>query len=149
MRRTRYVLLPLAGFCGVLALTLVQAGSVYADPYGAQSALVALSGQGAGEAIVAPTASLGHGVFDARVTINIHQTSPNTTFSIIRAADPVPDGVCTGTFGQVAQLTTSPGGAGAVAFERTGALSNFDLRIEAVASDGTVLQSECMTITVK
>jgi hypothetical protein len=149
MRRHRYIHMPLAVSCGVLALTLAQAGSVHADPYGAHSALIAVSGQGAGEAIVAPTAALGHGNFDARVTVNIRQASPNTTFSIIRAADPVPDGTCTGTFGQVAALTTSPGGAGAVEFERTGPLLNFDLQIEAVGSDGTVLQSQCMTIIAK
>ena len=150
MRRHRNVHITFAVLCGVLALTLMQAGSVQADPYGAHSALIALSGQGSGEAIVAPTAALGHGNFDARVTINIHGASPNTTFAIIRAVDFVIDGACTGTFGQVASLTTSPGGGGAVEFERTGApLPGFDLQIDAVGSDGTVLQSDCMTILVK
>jgi hypothetical protein len=59
---------------------------------------------------VSPTAADGHGSFVARVTVNLHQTSPDTTFTVTRAADTVPDGICTSTaFGAVATLQTSAG----------------------------------------
>jgi hypothetical protein len=139
-----------------VVLLLAAAGAVSstsaasADPSGDQSDLTAVIGQGVGQVIVSPTAALGHGAFDARVTVNIHQTTPDTTFTVIRAADPTPDGVCTNTvFGAVATLQTSSGGAGAVEFERTGPLLNFDLLVRVVGEDGTVLQSDCMTITAK
>lgn len=139
-----------------VALFVAAAGVVngttlaHADPFGAQSQLIAVTGQGAGTIVVSPTAADGHGSFVARVTVNIHQSSPDTTFTVIRAADPVPDGICISTaFGVVATLHTSAGGAGAVAFERTGPLLQFDLLVRVVSDDGTVLQSNCMTITAK
>jgi hypothetical protein len=52
-------------------------------------------------------------------------------------------------FGAVATLHTSAGGAGAVEFERTGPLLQFDLLVQVVGNDGTVLQSNCMKITAK
>jgi hypothetical protein len=138
------------------ALIVAAAGVVggmtaaYGNPFGAQSDLTAVSGQGAGKIIVSPTAADGHGAFDARVTVNIRQTTPNTDFTVTRTADPIPDGICTGTiFGTVATLQTSAGGAGAVAFERTGPLLQFDLLVRVVGGDGTILQSDCMTITAK
>jgi hypothetical protein len=36
-----------------------------------------------------------------------------------------------------------------VEFERTGPLLNFDLFLRVIGSDGTVLESECMTIIGK
>jgi hypothetical protein len=139
-----------------VALLVAAAGVVngmtlaHADPFGAQSDLIAVTGQGAGTIAVSPTAADGHGSFVARVTVNIHQTTPDTTFTVTRAADPVPDGICTSTaFGAVATLQTSAGGAGAVEFERTGPLLQFDLLVRVVGDDGTVLQSNCMTITAK
>jgi len=140
----------------VVALFVVAGGALggmaaaSADPSGAQSDLVAVTGQGTGHVIVAPTAANGHGSFDARVIVNIQQTTPETTFTVTRAVDPVPDGVCTGTaFAPVAALQTSAGGAAAVEFERTGPLLDFDLLIQVVGGDGTVLQSNCMTIHAK
>jgi hypothetical protein len=139
-----------------VALLLAAAGAVsgtsiaHADPTGDKSDLTAVTGQGVGQVIVSPTTALGHGTFEARVTVNIHETTPDTTFTVTRAADPTPDGVCTNTvFGTVATLHTSSGGAGAVEFERTGPLLKFDLLVRVVGDDGTVLQSECMTITAK
>ena len=141
---------------GTVVLLLAAAGAVsgtsaaHADPTGDQSDLTAVTGQGAGKVVVSPTAALGHGVFDARVTVNLHGTTPDTTFTVTRAADPAADGVCTNTvFGTVATLHTSAGGAGAVEFERTGPLLEFNLQVRVVGDDGTQLQSNCMTITAK
>jgi hypothetical protein len=122
-----------------------------AERAGAQSSMSALSGQGVGVAVISPTSAL-QGTFDAHVAVAIHSAAPNTTFTISRAVDFVADGVCTGTvFVPVATLVTSSGGAGAVEFERIGGPppgTHFDLLIQAVG-DGTVLDSGCMTITVK
>jgi hypothetical protein len=93
----------------VVAVFVAAGGAVsgmavaHANHFGAQSDLVAVTGEGAGKVVVSPTAADGHGSFDARVMVNIRQTTPNTTFTVTRTTDPVPDGVCTGTaFGAVA-----------------------------------------------
>jgi hypothetical protein len=79
----------------------VSASTASADPAGAQSDLVAVTGQGSGLVIVSPTNHDG-GAFDARVTVNIHDAAPNTTFAVTRTADGLANGVCTGTvFAQV------------------------------------------------
>ena len=129
---------------------MVAAPAAQADPTGAMSPLTAVTGQGTGMVIVSPT-SAGMGSFVAQVKVNIHDAAPNTTFAITRAVA-APDSGCANPtpFIQVATLTTSAGGAGAVEFERrgTGPLS-FDLILQVNGSDGTVLQSECMTIIGK
>jgi hypothetical protein len=128
--------------------------TAYADPAGAQSELTAVAGQGVGLVIISPT-SAGQGTFDARVTVNIRDAAPNTTFAVTRGGgDATLDGVCAGTvFGQVATLDTSSGGAGAVEFERTNSSSpsgsRFEVMLRLIGADGTVLQSGCMIITVK
>jgi hypothetical protein len=137
-----------------VALAATSLGRAQADPAGAQSELTAVSGQGAGLVTIAPT-SAAQGTFDARVTVNVHNSAPNTTFAVTRGGgDGTIDGVCTGTvFGQVATLTTSSGGAGAVEFERTNpnspSGSQFEVMLRLLGGDGTILQSTCMIITVK
>ena len=131
---------------------MVAAPAAQADPTGDMSTLTAVTGRGTGMVIVSPT-SAGKGSFVAQVKVNIRDTAPNTAFTVTRAIDP-PDGVCTSTqFDPVATLTTSAGGAGAVEFERggrgTGPNQSFDLILQVNGSDGTVLQSECMTIIGK
>jgi len=131
--------------CAAMAIT----PAAHADPTGAQSELTAVTGQGLGKVIVSPTSS-NIANFVAQVKINIHGAAPNTTFTITRAVDAPADGVCTSaSFATVATLTTSAGGAGAVEFERTGPLLNFDLFIRALGNDGTVLESSCMIIIGK
>ena len=88
--------------------------------------------------------------FVAQVKVVINNATPNTTFTVERAAEGPADGVCTSTaFATVATLTTSPGGAGAVEFKRTGPGLNFDLFIRVTGSDSSVLQSGCMVIVGK
>ncbi len=123
---------------------------------GTQSELTAVAGHGTGRVIVSSTAA-GAGTFVAEITINIHDAAPNSTFSVQRAPDLVPDGTCTGTsylpFAGVT-LTTSAGGAGATHFHfERGApfvtAIQFDVMFQVLGNDGTVLQSECMTVTVQ
>ena len=109
-----------------------------------------MTGQGAGLVVISPTSSLGHGVFDARVTVNIHGAAPNMSWTLTRAGDAPADGVCHPVIvGTVAEFETSAGGAGAVEYERTRALSDFDLTVTVTGTDGTVLQSDCMSIHFK
>jgi len=128
---------------------MIAAPAAQADPTGDMSALTAVTGQGMGKVIVSPT-SAPDANFVAQVKVIINHAAPNTTFTVIRAAEAPADGVCTSTvFGPVATLTTSAGGAGAVEFERTGPLLNFDLFVRVIGDDGSVLQSECMVIIGK
>jgi hypothetical protein len=141
------------GFLAAVGMLLLPAASAFADGV-AQSELVATTGQGAGRAIVSPTAQ-DQGTFAAEITVDIHDAAPNTTFSIQRAPDRVPDGICTGPyipFGET--LTTSAGGAGVAHFHfEKGAPFvsgvEFDVAFRAIGSDGTVLQGDCMRVTVK
>jgi hypothetical protein len=148
MRRTALI-----GVATAIA-ALVVTGVAQADP-GLQSTLTAVTGQGTGHVLVAPTAE-DQGTFAVQVTVNIHGAMPDTTFAVARAVDLNPDGVCTEASGwlPLGDLTTSPGGAGAAHFEvHRGApfLSGvrFDAVFRAVGSDGTELRSHCLTVTVK
>jgi hypothetical protein len=90
-------------------------------------------------------------------TVNIHGAAPNTDFTVSRRPDFIADGICTGSswLPLPGTLTTSAGGAGAFHFEvQRGAPpffegSSFDVIFRAVGTDGTVLQSDCFTVTVK
>ena len=143
--------------CAVLITGLVQAAvGVAADPVrprrpsGSTQRPRGRDRGGLGLVTISPTSSLGHGTFDARVIVNIHDAAPSTSWTVTRAGDGLPDGVCHSiVVGTVAQLETSAGGAGAVEFERTGALSDFDLTVTVTGADGSVLQSGCMTIHLK
>ena len=141
-----------------IAVACVLGGALYlvsgtaaaqADPAGDQSPLVALTGSGTGLVIISPTSALT-GMFQAHVEVNIHDAAPNTEWTVVRVGDLQPDGLCPDTgFGQVASFSTSAGGAGAVQFVRTGFPVRFDVVVRVVGTDGTVLQSDCMTITPK
>jgi hypothetical protein len=143
----------LLGVAAALA-AVIATGAAQADP-GLHSTLTAVTGQGTGHVLVAPT-SEDQGTFAVQITVNIHGATPNTTFTVARAVDLNPDGVCTMASGwlPLGDLTTSAGGAGAAHFEvHRGApfLSGvrFDAVFRAVGSDGTELRSECLTVTVK
>ena len=89
-------------------------------------------------------------------TLNVHDLEPNTTYEVWRAVDFVPDGVIApgAPWAEVATVTTSEGGAGAVHFTRESPLPpgfQFDLYIQVRLADGVtaVLDSDVMTITVK
>ena len=139
--------------CG---LSLLVSTSITQAKAGTQSELTAITGAGMGRVNVSPTAE-DPGTFAAEITINVHDAAPNTTFFVRRAPDLIPNGICTGTFipNVGVTLMTSTGGAGATHFhfERGAPFVSgvqFDVVFQVFTGDGTtVLQSECMTVTVK
>jgi hypothetical protein len=144
-----------AGSAALLAVTVV--GFAQADPYTHHS-LTAISGQGSGNIAFSPTArNVGPNQFDVQITVNIRGAAPNTQFTASRNADFVADGICTNpTFAPFSPaFTTSAGGAGAAHYEvlRGPPLfvegAKFDVSFRVVGTDGTVLTSECFTVTVK
>jgi hypothetical protein len=147
-----------ADSAALLAVTLV--GFAQADP-STHHSLTAISGQGSGNIALSPTArNVGLNQFDGQVTVNIHGAAPNTVFTASRNADFIADGICTNpTFAPFSPaFTTSAGGAGAAHYEvlrgpPTFPLfvegAKFDVSFRVVGTDGTVLTSECFTVTVK
>jgi hypothetical protein len=137
------------------------AATAHAQP-GTHSHLTAIAGQGTGIVEVAPTAHdvVGPGTFDVQGTVNVHQAAANTTFTVLRRVDFTPDGVCTGAVWMTLPppnkqtLTTSNGGARALHFEITRGAPlfdgvRFDVQWRLEGSDGSMLQSDCLTVTVK
>jgi hypothetical protein len=154
MRKHARFVLPLLAAAAVTA-------SASADP-GTRSRLTAVTGQGSGMVKLSPTAHdvVGPGTFDAQGTVNVHHAAPDTTFAVQRRVDFNPDGACTGMIwldlpgSPPPALVTSAGGAGALHFEisRGAPLTDgtrFDVQWRLTGSDGSVLQSSCLTVTVK
>ena len=144
---------------GVAATAL--ATGAYADP-GTHSDLSAIAGPGAGIVEVAATANdvVGPGTFDVQGTVNVHDAASNTIFTVLRRVDLNPDGACTGATWLTLPppneqtLTTSNGGAGALHFEISRGTPfldgvSFDVQWRLAGSDGSVLQSDCFTVTLK
>ncbi|HET7056328.1 MAG TPA: hypothetical protein VFI12_07680 [Thermomicrobiales bacterium] len=140
----------------LIALCTIAAGPNRAGAQpGTQSALVAVTGQGTGRVLIAPNRA-DQGTFAAQITVTVHGAAPGTTFTVARAADLVADGVCTGpTFAAFpgAILTTSGGGAGVthIDFHRGAPFVSgisFDVVFQLAGSDGSLLESDCMTVTV-
>ena len=153
----RKVLLP--ALLGLSFATL--AAGAYAQP-GTHTDLSSIVGQGAGNIKVASTAHdvVGPDTFDVQGTVNLHDAAPNTTFTVLRRVDLNPDGSCTGATWlnlpgtPPPTLTTSNGGAGALHFEIARGAPfvdgvQFDVQWRLVGSDGTILESDCFTVTVK
>jgi hypothetical protein len=123
--------------------------------------LTTISGQGSGAIAFSPTAkNEGTNQFDVQITVNIHGATPSTVFTVSRNVDFSADGICTSTtFAPFSPaFTTSAGGAGAAHYEvlrgpPTFPLfvegAEFDVSFRVVGTDGTVLTSECFTVTVK
>ena len=143
-----------------LAAAALPAGAS-ADP-GTRSKLTAIAGQGVGIVEVAPTAHdvVGPDTFDVPGTVNVHDAAPNTTFTVLRRVDLNPDGVCTGAIWIMLPppneqvLKTSSGGAGALHFEISRGAPfvdgvRFDVQWRLEGNDGSILQSDCLTVTVK
>ncbi len=130
-----------------LASTAWGSDTTFASP------LVAIVGQGSGSVVGATTAK-NHGTLDVQGVANVQGTSANTEFTLQRSLDVIPDGVCdtSGGFVELGSFTTSASGAGAVHFEREAPLPSgqaFDVLFQLVGADGTLLQSNCLTVTVK
>ena len=114
-RSIRFALLSITGLAVVVASTMTTA---VAAPDGAQAALTAVSGTGSGLVLIAPTVA-DQGTFAVEVTVDIHDASPNMAYTVSRAVDLNPDGVCTLASGWLTNgpLTTSPARTGAAHFE--------------------------------
>jgi hypothetical protein len=131
-----------------LSSTVLLAGN------GDKSWLTAIAGSGRGMFIVAPTAS-DQGTFAAEMNVAVHDTLPNTTFTAYRTPDRNNDGIpCNGTNTlPTFSFTTSAGGSGTGHFHYHAPFpygETFHVRFEFRSSDGsTILQSECLTLTVK
>jgi hypothetical protein len=151
----------LSTFAATVAVTAGVVTGAYGQP-GTHSELTAIAGQGTGRVEVSPTSHdvAGPGTFDVQGTVNVHQAAPNTTFTVLRRVDTNPDGVCTGATWIMLPppnepaLTTSSGGAGALHFEifRGAPLVDgvrFNVQWRLVGSDGSILESDCLTVEVK
>ena len=151
--------LPISIVTGLMAFALlpadVQAGS------GALGNLTSITGQGSGLVDIAPTAHdvVGPDTFNVQGTIDVHGAAPNASLTVLRRVDLNPDGICTGGTWlglpppNAPDLTTSAGGAGALHFEISRGAPfvdgvSFDVQWRLVG-DGSVLESDCLTVTVK
>ena len=152
--------LPISIATGLIALALIPTAA-QADP-GARGNLKAISGQGAGLVEVAPTAHdvVDLDTFNVEGTISVSGATPGTTFSVLRRVDLNPDGTCTGGTWlrlpppNAPDLTTSVGGAGALHFEISRGAPfvdgvSFDVQWRLAGIDGSMLESDCFTVTVK
>ena len=158
LQRSVRSIVPVAAVVLSTAMNLMFFQSARAEP-GTQSVLSDANGQAKGYVVIAPDARDPNGVFHAEVTVNIHGLDPNTTYQVWRAIDFVPDGFydpgAPGTgFAEIATISTSAGGAGAMHLVRGGTLvsgDEFDLLIQVRLDDGTTLalESDVMTVTVK
>jgi hypothetical protein len=147
-------------FISLAAVALAAvAGTAYAQP-GTQSVLTTPDGTVKGIVEVSPTAHdvLAPDTFDVQGTVNVRDLAPSTDYKVLRWVDFIPDGSCTGTVRLLPgnpTLTTSAGGAGALHFEITSATlidgARFDViwRVVDAATGATVLESACLTVTVK
>src|SRR5689334_9286977 len=128
---------------GLTAFVLPKPSIATADSDAVQAPLIPISGTGTGMALIAPTAE-DHGTFAVEVTVNVHDASPNTTYTVSRAVDLTPDGVCTLASGWLTNgpLATSSAGAGSAHFEvHRGAPflsgTRFDAQFRVLGDDGT------------
>ena len=153
-RTLRPVVTLLACLAGTTALLMASTAAI-ASPDGAQAVLTAVSGTGSGLVLIAPTAQ-DHGTFAVEVTVNIHGAAPNMEYTVSRAVDLNPDGICTLASGWLVNgpLDTSNAGAGAANFDvQRGAPfvsgTRFDVEFRVLGNDGSELLSDCVTVTVK
>jgi hypothetical protein len=148
----------------IAALVAVAAFVAFAraDPL-THITLTTIHGQGSGTISLSPTAKdeVLNGVdlqFDVQVTVNIHGANPNTVFTVSRNPDFTVNGSCPSQnfLALNPTFTTSAGGAGAAHYEvQRGPPTlfvegaRFDVSFKVAGSDGTLLTSECITVTVK
>lgn len=148
-------------FATLVVVGAAIATAAQAEP-GTQSKLTPVGGgSGGGTIEVSPTAHdvIGPDTFDVQGTANVHGLAPDADYKVLRWVDLNPNGVCTGTTALSLPgnptLTTSSGGAGALHFEISRGAPfvdgvSFDVIWRVVDLVGnTVLESDCLTVTVK
>jgi len=143
----------LAVSTAAVVATLLSAGAALAGSSSGTSPITAVTGSGTGTMAVAMS-SKNHGTFVGEITASIQNAAPNTVFTIQRALDTTPTGTCDslGAYEVQGTLTVNDAGSGAVHLEKeTPAPSGFtfDVLFQYVGSDGSLLQSNCLTLTVK
>lgn len=141
-------------------IAAAAASGASADP-GTRSPLKPVAGQGSGLVELAPTAhnAAGPESFDVQGTITVRGLTPNAGYKIVRWVDFNPDGQCTGAtplfLPDDPTLTTSARGAGALHFEISRGAPLLDgVRFDVIwrvrdLAGNTVLESNCLTVTVK
>ena len=137
--------------------------------------LDAALGTGSGIVNVTPTAAVD-GSFSAQITVNVHDTAPNTTFYVQRAPEigraNSSDGICQRALGQTpwgpptpnfvtfplpdAALQTSPGGAGSTHIDfdvpTIADGTQFDVMfrlVDSLTNPTNELRTGCFTVSVK
>lgn len=145
----RFTLTLAAALAVVGALSM----SAWAGSSSATSPVTAVTGSGSGSMVVAMSAR-AHGTFVGEITANIQGAGPNTTFTVQRALDPTPTGTCDslGSYDVQGTLTVNGQGSGAAHLQKESQAPTgftFDVLFQFVGSDGSLLQSNCMTLTVK
>lgn len=160
---TPIILLGLAGACsGHVGSTSSQATALQAAATSMQSDLTALRGKGTGMVKVTPTAEdrSGPGTMDVRGTVDVRGAAPRTSFTVLRRVDLAADGVCTSDTWltlpppNAQGFTTSPDGAGALPFHISRGAPfldgvRFDVQWRLAGDDGSMLESDCFTVTVR
>jgi hypothetical protein len=152
MNADRYIRLPQIALIitlAILAIGLAGLGTAHASR-GVRSPLTAVVGSGTGFLEIVPVESTT-GNFMAKMKLQVRQTARSTEFTVRRAPDMNPDGICTGqnwldTPGLY--FTTTPGGTALVHYDYEAPFADttrFDVVFEFIGSDGTVLRSVCMT----
>lgn len=145
----------------LVALSGALAGAAQAAPGKYVELTPVGGGSGGGMIGISPTAHdvVGADTFNGQGTVNVHGLAPDTGYKLLRWIDLNPDGVCTGTtalsYPGDPTLTTSNGGAGALHYEISRGAPFVDgVRYDVIArlvdlAGNTVLQSDCLTATVK
>jgi hypothetical protein len=129
------------------------AAAALAGSSSATSTITAVTGNGSGVMAVAMNSS-DHGTFVGEITASIQDATPNTVFTVQRALDPTPTGTCDslGAYEVQGTLTVGSAGAGAAHLEKRSPAPSgtiFDVLFQFVGSDGSLLESNCLTLTVK
>ena len=135
------------------ALAALMAGTAMAGATTDHSPLTAQIGEGKGQVTIATTPK-DQGTFVGQVTANVQGTSPNTLFSSSGPSTRPRTGPATAS-APLRSRGRSPcprPGSGALHVERHQPVPSgltVDVVERVVGSDGTILISECMTITIK
>ena len=169
---------PIAPTAAPEAMTFLSPGSGTMAPLASATdghLLYAVLGTGSGIVNVTPTAAVD-GSFSAQITVNVHETAPNTTFYVQRAPEigraNSSDGICQRALGQApwgpptpnfvtfplpdAALQTSPGGAGSTHIDFAAPAiadgTQFDVMfrlVDSLTNPTNELRTGCFTVFVK
>ncbi len=129
------------------------AAAALAGSSSATSPITAVVGSGSGVMAVAMNSS-DHGTFVGEITASIQDATPDAVFRVQRALDDTPTGRCDslGAYELQGTLAVNDVGAGAAHLEKRSQApsgTTFDVLFQFVGDDGSLLESNCLTLTVK